>query len=199
MLLLLKFICSCTCTKTIAEQQHETVTATTTTQSNLHKLLKRAHISYTTGKCEHFIWKAHSPLYISSDVGGYIWSQCALHLTSWPFQMGSHWRHISDNTWSAVTDSFTRWGISSEGTPRLKMWTHFGFDSCFMEGLFVLHTKDLIKSIINIEELMGTNGEICMIDFLSHFNMRSYCIVIVTINYHQILHENIHHIHEDIS
>ena len=70
LLLLLKFICSCTCTRTIAgQQQHETVTtATTTTQSNLHTLLKRAHISYTTGKCEHFIWKAHSPLYMLSDV-----------------------------------------------------------------------------------------------------------------------------------
>ena len=123
MLLLLKFICSCTCTRTITgQQQLKTVSAatTTTTQSNLHKLLKRAHMSYTTGKCEHFIWKAHSPVYILSDLGGisyvsvhftwqvdlvvhfiwkwpysalchkmslpggYIWSHCALHLTSCP-------------------------------------------------------------------------------------------------------------------
>ena len=47
--------------------------------------------------------------------------------------MGSHWRHRSANTWSAVTDSFM-WGVSlSEGTPHLKIWTHFRFDSCFTE------------------------------------------------------------------
>ena len=34
--------------------------------------------------------------------------------------------------------------ILSEGTPHLKMWTHFKIYSCFTEGLFVLHTKDPI-------------------------------------------------------
>ena len=85
MLLLLKFICSCTCTGTIAgQQQHETVTATTTiTQSNLHKLLKRARMSYTTGKCEHLIWKTHSPVYMSSDLGGR--SDLSVHfIWKWP-------------------------------------------------------------------------------------------------------------------
>ena len=89
LLLLLKFICSCTCTRTIAgQQQHETVTATTTTETNLHKLLKRAHISYTTGKCEHFIWKAHSPLYTLSDVWGGI-SYLSVHFI-WQVDLAVH-------------------------------------------------------------------------------------------------------------
>ena len=121
LLLLLKFIYSCTCTRTIVgQQQHETVTATTkTAQSNLHKLLKRSHISYTTGKCEHFIWKAHCPLYTSSDVLGGI-SNLSVHFTwqvdlfvhfiwKWPNSALHHKMSILGGIWSHCALHLTSW------------------------------------------------------------------------------------------
>ena len=47
-------------------------------------------------------------------------------LWRWLFRMGSHCKHRSANTWSAVNDSF-KWGVSSsEGTPHLKTWPNSG-------------------------------------------------------------------------
>ena len=49
--------------------------------------------------------------------------------------MGSHWRHRSGNTWSAVTDSFA-WGVYLICTHCLKIWTHLLFYALLHRGLF---------------------------------------------------------------
>ena len=122
LLLLLKFICSCTCTRTIAgQQQHETVTATTTTtQSNLHKLLKRSHISYTTGICEHFIWKAHSPLNMLSDFWGGI-SYLSVHFI-WQVDLVVHFIWKWPNSALYHKMSLPGWYIWSQCALHLTSW-----------------------------------------------------------------------------
>ena len=151
--LLLKFICTCTCTRTIAgQQQHETVTpTTTTTQSNLHKLLKRAYMSSTACKCEHFIWKAHSPIYMSSDLGGI--SYLSVHFI-WQVDLVVHFIWKWPNF--ALCHKMSLGGISDLIVCfiwQVDLLEHFiwkfehtcHFMLCFTEGLFVLHMKDLTR------------------------------------------------------
>ena len=151
------------------------------------------------GISEHFIWQVDLVEHFISKVD----------LILWLFQMGSHWRHRSGNSWSAVTGSFAwgvylnlntssenmnsylmsvctsscalhltssggyiwqlictlylkmwthiwcpcalhfvhfiwqLWGVHLIWALHLKIWTHFGFDSCSTE---VFSTKDQQES-----------------------------------------------------
>ena len=65
---------------------------------------------------------------------------------SWLFWMGSHWSHWTAKSLLcalAVSNggpiSFTPPGVN------LKIWAQMIFMLCFTEGLFVLHTKDLMN------------------------------------------------------
>ena len=98
-------------------------------------------------------------LSLTVSKGGYIWSQHSLHLKSWPFWMGSHWRHRSGNTWSAVTDSFA-WGVYLICTHHLKIWTHLLFYALLHRGLFYKRPIKLLQlKILGVSHLFYIQWE----------------------------------------
>ena len=72
---------------------------------------------------EHFIWKLD--LVLPSVSNG-------LSLTTWISEEfnSCHWQFLGGYIWER----------------RLKIWNRLKFYSCFTEGLFVLHTKDLMST-----------------------------------------------------
>ena len=163
MLLLLWFICSCTCTMTIeGQQQHETVKAATTTQSNLHKLLGVQELIFPIQQLNmntssenmssfssvHIVWRwPNSDLgHQMSLPGGYILSQCALHLQTWP-NCALHLK-----TWpnSDLGHQMPLPGGISDLSVHFTWikWPHFKIYSCFTE---VISTKDQWIQLSNFQ------------------------------------------------
>ena len=121
------------------------------------------------------IWELHltSHLchFICQVAGGYIW---ALHL----FQMGSHWQHGSAKNSPPGTCSFI-WGFISAGCC-LKIWTHFGFDSCFTEVFSMKYQQDslpvacLAKGLWHFCTNKGISSHICLSENSLFFNMQHF-------------------------
>ena len=108
-------------------------------------------------------WPNLTSVHVILFLGGYIWvlhltswPSCALHLKSWPNSAVSfEWALIDDidqQRLHLLSITVLHGGYIRQliWTPHLKVWTHFGFDSCFAEGFFVLHTKDLIIPCLEV-------------------------------------------------